>query len=154
MRDIRYQIAVDGEPDNALTEEAAEIEVQQTIEGPTTFRIKFSIDICKGDFDLLNDPRLNPGPNDPEITVTAYLNGDREVLAHGIITGRKVNLTEGGAGSSLEITCQDRRLHEPPAHKEAQTGSHDIVKGIPEPSSSSPTCPTPRSNEKAPKPTV
>ncbi|HEX7177277.1 MAG TPA: hypothetical protein VF240_18615 [Pyrinomonadaceae bacterium] len=122
MRDIRYQIAFDRQPDNALTDEAAEIEVQQTIEGPTTFRIKFSIDICQGDFDLLNDARLNPGANDPEITVTAYLNGASEVLAHGIITGRKVNLTEGGAGSSLEITCQDRRIV---MNRQPRTVAHD-----------------------------
>jgi hypothetical protein len=109
VRDIRYQIAVDGEPDNALTEEAAEIEVQQTIEGPTTFRVKFAVDICRGDFDLLDDARLNPGNPDTEVTVVAYLGGEGHVLAHGIITERKVNLAEGGAGSSLEIMCQDRR---------------------------------------------
>jgi phage protein D len=109
VRDIRYQIAVDGEPDNALTEEAAEIEVQQTIEGPTTFRVKFAIDICRGEFNLLDDPRLNPGNPDTRITIVAHLNGEGYVLAHGIITERKVNLAEGGPGSSLEIACEDRR---------------------------------------------
>lgn len=109
MRDIRYQIAVDGEPDNALTEEAAEIEVQQTIEGPTTFRVKFAIDICRGELNLLDDPRLNPGDPDTRVTIVAHLNGESYVLAHGIITERKVNLAEGGPGSSLEIVCQDRR---------------------------------------------
>lgn len=109
MRDIRYQIAIDRQPDNALSEEAAEIEVQQSIEGPTTFRIKFAIDICRGEFNLLDDERLNPGDPDTEVTVMAYLNGERRVLAHGIITERKVNLAEGGSGSSLEILCQDRR---------------------------------------------
>lgn len=110
MRDIRYQIAIDRQPDNALSEEAAEIEVQQTIEGPTTFRIKFAIDICQGEFNLLDDARLNPGDPDTEVTVTAHLNGEGYVLAHGIITERKVNVAEGGSGSSLEIMCQDRRL--------------------------------------------
>jgi hypothetical protein len=110
MRDIRYQIAVDRQPDSALSEEAAEIEVQQTIEGPTTFRVKFAIDICAGEFNLLDDARLNPRNPDTEITVTAYLNGESHVLAHGIITERKVSLAEGGSGSSLEIMCQDRRL--------------------------------------------
>ena len=109
MRDIRYQIAINREPDNGLSEEAAEIEVQQTIEGPTTFRVKFAADICGGDFELLDDERLNPGVPDTEVTVTAYLNGEGRVLAHGIITERKVNLAEGGAGSSLEIMCTDRR---------------------------------------------
>jgi len=110
MRDIRYQIAVDEKPDNALTEEAAEIEVQQTIDGPTTFRIKFAIDICRGDFNLLDDPRLSPGVRDRKVTIVAHLNGKGHVLAHGIITERKVNLAEGGPGSSLEIVGQDRRL--------------------------------------------
>jgi hypothetical protein len=109
VRDIRYQIAVDGEPDNALTEEAAEIEVQQTIEGPTTFRVKFAIDICRSEFTLLDDARLNPGDPDTEVTIVAHLNGEGYALAHGIITERKTNLTEGGPGSSLEIMCQDRR---------------------------------------------
>jgi hypothetical protein len=101
---------VDRELDNGLTDQAAEIEVQQTIEGPTTFRVKFSIDICRGNFSLVDDARLNPGPSDPELTVLAYLNGENHVLAHGIITQRKLNLAEGGSGSSLEITGQDRRL--------------------------------------------
>src|SRR5215204_6031972 len=105
MRDIRYQIAVDEKPDNALTEEAAEIEVQQTIDGPTTFRVKFAIDICRGEFDLLEDARLNPGDPDTGITIVAHLNGESYVLAHGIIAERKVNLAEGGPGSSLEIMC-------------------------------------------------
>lgn len=109
MRDIRYQIAINRQPDAGLSEEAAEIEVQQTIEGPTAFRVKFAIDICKGEFNLLDDERLNPGNPDTEVTIAAYLNGESYVLAHGIITERKVNLAEGGSGSSLEIMCQDRR---------------------------------------------
>lgn len=109
MRDIRYQIAVNKQPDNRLTEDAAEIEVQQSIEGPTTFRVKFALDICQGEFDLLEDDRLVPGPKDTEITVMATLDNIREVLAHGIITERKVNLAEGGAGSALELICHDRR---------------------------------------------
>ena len=109
MRDIRYQIAINRQPDNALSEEAAEIEVQQTIEGPTTFRVKFAVDICGGDYELLDDERLNPGVPDTEVTVTAYLDGEGRVLAHGIITERKVQLAEGGAGSALEIMCTDRR---------------------------------------------
>ena len=110
MRDIRYQIAVDRKPDEELSRGASEIEVQQTIEGPTTFRIKFAIDICRGDFDYIDDARLNPSDKDTLITVTAYLNGEGQVLAHGVITERKLSLAEGGPGSSLEIVGQDRRV--------------------------------------------
>jgi hypothetical protein len=132
VRDIRYQIAVNRQPDNSLSEEAAEIEVQQTIEGPTTFRIKFSIDICRGDFDLVDDARLNPGDPDTEVTVTAYLNGEGQVLAHGIITERKLNLAEGGAGSSLEIMCQDRRLvmNRKPSNLAHEGRASDVAKRI------------------------
>jgi phage protein D len=132
LRDIRYQIAINREPDSALSDEAAEIEVQQTIEGPTTFRIKFAIDICGDDFNLLDDERLNPGDPDTEVTVTAYLNGESQVLAHGIITERKVNMAEGGSGSSLEIMCQDRRMVMDRVEKNAahQGRASDIVKQI------------------------
>jgi phage protein D len=129
VRDIRYQIAVDRKPDTALSEEAAEIEVQQTIEGPTTFTIKFAIDICHGDYDLIDDARLTPGT---AITVTAYLKGESEVLAHGIISERKLNLVEGGAGSALEIKCQDRRLEmdREPKNKMHEGRASDVAKLI------------------------
>jgi phage protein D len=129
VRDIRYQIAVDRKPDPALSDEAAEIEVQQTIEGPTNFTIKFAIDICRGDYDLIDDARLKPGTL---ITVTAYLNGESAVLAHGIITERKLNLVEGGAGSALEIKCQDRRLEmdREPKNKAYEGRASDVAKLI------------------------
>lgn len=109
MPDIRYQIAVNRELDNDLTADAAEIEVQQTIEGPTTFRIRFAIDICAEDVRLLEDQRLNPGDPDTEITVMAVLGGEAHVLAHGIIAERQASMAEGGPGSYLEIRGRDRR---------------------------------------------
>ena len=71
MPDIRYQIAVNRTPDNALTSEIAEIEVTQSIDGPATGRVRFAVDICGADMSLLDDPRLNPGQPDTEITVIA-----------------------------------------------------------------------------------
>lgn len=109
MPDIRYQIAVNREIDNDLTAEVAEIEVQQTIESPTTFRLRFAIDICGEDMSLLDDKRLNPGDPDTEITVIAVLAGDIHVLSHGIIVERQAKIVEGGPGSYLEIRGQDRR---------------------------------------------
>lgn len=109
MPDIRFQIAVDRELDNDLTADAAEIEVLQTIEGPTTFRVRFAIDICGDDVRLLDDERLNPGDPDTEITILALLGGETHVLSHGIIVERQVSMAEGGPGSYLEIRGQDRR---------------------------------------------
>ncbi|MBI1356584.1 MAG: hypothetical protein GC160_19760 [Acidobacteria bacterium] len=110
MPDIRFQIAVNRELDNDLTADAAEIEVQQTIEGPTTFRVRFAVDICGADMRLLEDERLQPSDPDTEITVLAILNGVTYVLSHGVIAERQVSLAPGGPGSYLEIRGKDRRV--------------------------------------------
>jgi hypothetical protein len=109
MPDLRYQIAVDRMPDTGLTAEIAEIEVTQTIEGPTTGRVRFAVDICGADMSLLDDRRLNPGQPDTEISVIASLDGIQHVLIHGIITERQTNFVEGGPGSFLELKLTDRR---------------------------------------------
>jgi hypothetical protein len=109
VRDVRHQLAINRVPDLGLTEDLAEIEVQQTIEGPTSFRVRFAVDICDGDLTLLEDERLTPGQPDTEVTIFAFVDGESHVLVHGIITERQVSLTEGGAGSWLEVRGQDRR---------------------------------------------
>ena len=132
MPDIRYQLAVNREIDNDLSVEAAEIEVQQTMEGATTFRVRFAMDICGEDMSLLDDERLNPGDPDTEITVLALLAGDTHVLSHGIIVERQANVVEGGPGSYLEIRGQDRRaVMDREQRCEAHSGtSADIVMPI------------------------
>lgn len=132
MPDIRYQLAVNREIDNDLTAEAAEIEVQQTIDGPTTFRIRFAVDICGADLSLLDDERLNPGEPDTEITVLAVLAGDTYVLSHGIIVERQAKIVEGGPGSYLEIRGQDRRtvMSRKPNYEAHSGTAADIVTPI------------------------
>ncbi|MFL4470099.1 hypothetical protein ACERZ8_09550 [Tateyamaria armeniaca] len=132
MPDIRYQIAVNRVPDNGLTSEVAEIEVTQTIEGPATGRVKFAVDICGEDLSLMNDARLNPGPNDNELTVIASIDGAQHVLIHGIVTERQANFVEGGPGSFLEVKLTDRRAV---MSRQQRTQAHsgtaaEIVTGI------------------------
>lgn len=131
MRDIRYQLAVDGQLDNELTEDVAEIEVVQTIDGPTTFRIRFEVDICDQNFELVDDVRLTPEEQAP-ITVLTSIDGELFVIAHGIIASRQVNITDGGPGSSLEVQGQDRRIV---ANREQRSQAHEgtasnIVHGV------------------------
>lgn len=121
MADIRYQIAIDERVDNSLTEEATAIDVQQTIEGPTTFRVRFDIDICDGDFELLEDERLTPGRDDITVSILAFIDDASHVLVHGLITERRIGLVEGGPGSFLEIVGQDRRAL---MARERRTASH------------------------------
>jgi hypothetical protein len=130
VRDVRHQLAIDCVPDLGLTEDVAEIEVQQTIEGPTTFRVRFAVDICDGDLTLLEDDRLTPG--DTKVTIFAFVDGESHVLVHGIITERQVSLTEGGAGSWLEVRGQDRRavMNRKPQQVAHSGKASDIVAAI------------------------
>ena len=109
-KDLRFQLAINRVPDQPLTDEVSEIEVQQTIDGAATFRVRFAVDICNGDLTLVDDVRLNPGVPDTEVTIMVALKGRQFCLMHGIITERQVSLTEGGPGSWLEISGEDRRV--------------------------------------------
>jgi len=107
--DIRYQILIDNVVDAQLTGDLAEIEVNEAVRGETTFRIRFAIDICGPDVELLNDDRLVPG-KDRKVSVLVSLGNATSCLVHGFITDRKTDLKEGGPGSSLEISGKDRRV--------------------------------------------
>lgn len=107
--DIRYQIMVNDKVDDRLTSDLAEIEVNEAVRGETTFRIRFAIDICGTDMQLLNDSQFLPGA-DRKISVLASLGGVTTCLVHGLITERTTELKEGGPGSSLVITGKDRRI--------------------------------------------
>ena len=108
-KDVRYQLLIDQKADADLTAEASEIEVVQTIEGPTTFRIRFATDVCDGDLAAIDDPRLKPGKPDTLVSVLAVVDGETSCLVHGIITRRRGSIVEGGPGSWVEITGSDRR---------------------------------------------
>jgi hypothetical protein len=107
--DIRYQILIDEMVDDQLTSDLAEIEVNEAVRGETTFRIRFAIDICGTDMELLDDDRLVPG-RDRKVSVLVSLGNVTTCLVHGLITDRKTELKEGGPGSSLEISGRDRRI--------------------------------------------
>jgi hypothetical protein len=115
--DVRYQILIDGEPDLDLTAEATEITVTQTIEGPTTFSIRFATDVCDGDVAFMDDERTKPSGADTRISILTIVGGETFCVAHGIATRRQGSFVEGGPGSWLEITCSDRRVEMNREHK-------------------------------------
>jgi hypothetical protein len=107
--DIRYQVLINDAVDDHLTADLAEIEVNEAVRGEATFRIRFAIDICGPDVQLLNDPRLVPG-QDIKVGVLVSLGNITTCLVYGFITDRKTELKEGGPGSALEISGKDRRI--------------------------------------------
>ncbi len=108
-RDVRYQVLIDGKPDPQLTAEASQIEVVQSIEGPTTFTMRFATDVCDGKVAFMEDARFKPSGKDTPLSVLAVVNGKTSCLVHGVVTRRRGSFVEGGPGSWLEITGSDRR---------------------------------------------
>jgi hypothetical protein len=107
--DIRYQLRINGKPHDKLTSDAAEVTVAESMQDASTCNVKVPIDLCKGRFELLDDDNLVPG-KDKTLSVVAWIDGTQSVIFHGPITGRKVDLKHGGAGSSVELTATDRRV--------------------------------------------
>lgn len=96
-------IAVGGSPDEELAA-AASVEVQERIGEMTTYRIRYDIDIAEGDFPMLVDERIGPGS---ELSVIAPIDGRNNYLVKGPVTGQKIHLAHGGAGSFVEVSGTD-----------------------------------------------
>ncbi|MET9761299.1 contractile injection system protein, VgrG/Pvc8 family [Streptomyces sp. NPDC006372] len=96
-------VLVGGARDDELTE-AAEIEVDQRLGEPTRYTLTLPVGIRGGDFPLLTDARLGPGA---DIAVVAAAGGRRACLVWGPVTGQRVTLVRGGAGSVLRVDGAD-----------------------------------------------
>lgn len=107
--DIRYQLRLNGKAHDKLTGDAAEVRVSESMQDASTCTVTVPIDICKGRYELLDEKDLVPGSN-KLLSVVAWIDGKQSVIFHGPITGRKVDLKHGGAGSSIEVTATDRRV--------------------------------------------
>jgi hypothetical protein len=104
-----FQILIDESPDPDVTGSAQEIEVVESVLEPSTFRVRLVVDISEGGLRLLEEERLLPGRNVP-LTILATVDNTTEVLVHGLITDRTVELKHGGPGSYLELRGSDRRV--------------------------------------------
>jgi phage protein D len=96
-------IAVGGAPDEELAE-AATVEVYERMGEMTTYSIHYDFDVVEGDFPMLLDGRIGPGS---ELAVIAPLDGKNNYLVKGPVTGQKVHLAHGGAGSFVEVSGTD-----------------------------------------------
>jgi phage protein D len=109
-KDFRYQLIANGTPDNDLTQQATLIEVNQSFDAPSTFRIQFAVDICQGQPTLTDDPRITPSASDPTIAAVVTIDTVPICLVNGIVTNQQVRQVQGGPGSFIEITGQERRV--------------------------------------------
>lgn len=84
-----------------------EVRVEQSLEDPTRFAIRFQEDIRDGQPLVMGSPELQP----EEILTVAVPDGDGlRCLARGPITEVKCSIAIGGPGSWVELHCKDRRV--------------------------------------------
>ena len=130
--DIRYQILLNGKPDADATNNAASIEVIESVREESTFTVVFSTDIDGDRFCLKDDPNLLPG-KDKLLSVVAEVEGESSVLVHGLIIDRDATVKHGGPGSSITVKGSDRRVlmdrnHAPSRTHKGKIG--DVVRAI------------------------
>lgn len=105
---VRHQVIIDGRPDPELTAALSELEVLESVRNESRFRLRLEANVEGGDFRFLNDSRLVPGV-DREVTLVALVDTTPEVLVHGVIQSREVQLRHGGQGSFIDVLGVDRR---------------------------------------------
>ncbi len=96
-------IAVDGRPDDELAT-ATWVEVHERAGAPTTFRLRYEMDVSQGDLSQLVDARLGPGST---LAVLVASGGLTQCLVKGPVHGQSIHLEQGGAGSYVEVRGAD-----------------------------------------------
>jgi hypothetical protein len=92
---------------DALVNCIAEVRVEQTLDDPTRFAIRFQDDICDGRFEAMDAPELQCGRM---ITIAVKVGGDLRCLVRGPITDATSSFVLGGPGTTHQIQGEDRRI--------------------------------------------
>ena len=101
--DISLAIKV-GDAADAQLAQASVVEVLERMGEPTTFRMRYEVDIVSGDLPLLKDSRLDPGS---VIQVLTVKDGNAECLVKGPVHGQQIRLLHGGTGSYVDVMGTD-----------------------------------------------
>ena len=84
-----------------------EVRVEQSLDDPTRFAIRFQDDSCGGDFEVMNAPELQCGTM---ITVAVKVADKAKCLVRGPITDVRSSIMLGGPGSWYQVHGEDRRI--------------------------------------------
>jgi phage protein D len=101
-----FSIRFRGQPDSSLGN-AAFVEVYECVGAPTSFRIRYALDITEGDLPLLKEPRLSA---EAEIAVFVPTPDGLVCLVKGTVRGQQIHLEHGGEGSTLDVLGADSTL--------------------------------------------
>lgn len=103
---VTISVQAGGAEDKDLTG-APEIEVHERLGEPTTYRLRFAVDIESGTIPWLTDSRIDPGT---ELAIIATADDDRQCLVKGPIHGQQMRLVGGGSGSWLDVLGTDATI--------------------------------------------
>jgi hypothetical protein len=92
--------------DADLVGSLAEVRVEQSLDEPAHFAVRFADDIKDGRMRLASDERLKV---DTIVTIAVEMEQALLVLVRGPVTEHRSQMTIGGPGSWFEIHCLDRR---------------------------------------------
>lgn len=92
-------------PSDPFLESASLVEVHERLGEPTTFRLRYAMDVDSRDFPLLTDGRLGVGTNIAILAPDAF---GASCLVRGVVHAQQVHFEHGGAGSWLEVQGSDR----------------------------------------------
>jgi hypothetical protein len=103
---LGISIAVDGFAEAPLAE-ATLVEVEERMGEATTYRLNYAADIEAGDLPLLVDGRLDAGS---DISVLVPTDSGQQCLVKGPVTGQRIHLQHGGAGSTVIVQGADTTI--------------------------------------------
>lgn len=92
---------------DSLVDCITEVRVEQFLDEPTQFAIRFQEDIVDGEPRIMKAPELQC---EQMIAIVVETNDELRCLVRGPITDVKCSITLGGPGSWFEIHGQDRRI--------------------------------------------
>lgn len=109
-----YALYVDQREDTALSGLLSRISVDEGIEAPSTFTLEFLVDLCHGEFPVVDDTRVQPDRPDRTVSVVVTVrtgHGEQtSCLIRGVVTRIETQYTRGGAGSRVLIEGEDRSV--------------------------------------------
>src|SRR4051812_23522061 len=79
---------------------ASRVEVHERMGEPTTYLVRYEIDLGDRELPDLLDDKRGPGS---ELAVVVPVENQEHVLVHGPVRGQRMRLEHGGTGSWLEV---------------------------------------------------
>lgn len=96
-----------GDTADAQLAQASVVEVLERMGEPTTFRMRYEVDIAAGDLPMLTDGRLNPGS---VIQILSLKDNVADCLVKGPVHGQQIRLLHGGTGSYVDVLGSDTSI--------------------------------------------